>query len=226
MKIFIAVPCMEQVQALFAQCLAMLRRDADCMVSFQVGSLVYDARNKLANEAIRNECDYVFWVDSDMTFRPDTLIRMLKEVQEKKIDFLAGLYFRRKPPYSTVMYDKLEPLPDGSGCTYTLLESIPEGTFEVGGVGLAGVLMSTDVLMSVAAKYGGRMFDPVHGMGEDLAFCWKARQCGYKIFVDSGIEFGHVGQAVITRAYFEAFREEKEDAGESKARTETDDDGV
>lgn len=226
MKIFIAVPCMDQVPALFAQSLALLKRETDCLVGFQIGSLVYDARNKLATAAIKAAADYVMWIDSDMTFEPNTLIRMLKEVQEKKIDFLAGLYFRRKPPYSTVMYDKLDKLPDGSGCTYTLLESIPEGTFEVGGVGLAGVLMSTDVLMSVSAKFGGRMFDPVHGMGEDLAFCWRARQCGYKIFVDSTIEFGHVGSAVITRGYFEAFREGRENAGEGKAGAETEDDGL
>ena len=207
MKIFIAVPCMDQVPALFAQSLAMLRREADCVVGFQIGSLIYDARNKLATSAIKAGADYVLWLDSDMVFPPDLLGKMLKECKEKNIDFLSGLYFRRNPPYSTVLYDKLEALPDGKGCAHTSFECVPEGTFEVGGCGFGCVLMATDVLMSVSAKYAGHMFEPDYGMGEDLAFCWRARQAGYKIFCDSTLECGHVGHAVITRSYFEAFRE-------------------
>lgn len=29
--------------------------------------------------------------------------------------------------------------------------------------------------------------------GEDLSFCFKARECGYKIFVDTSVQPGHVG---------------------------------
>ena len=29
--------------------------------------------------------------------------------------------------------------------------------------------------------------------GEDLSFCFKARECGYKIWVDDSIWPGHVG---------------------------------
>ena len=67
--------------------------------------------------------------------------------------------------------------------------------------------MSMDVLLSVAARFEGRMFDPMYGFGEDVAFCWRARQCGYDIWCDSSIELGHVGNCIVTRKYFEAFNE-------------------
>lgn len=212
MKIFIAIPSLDTVPALFCQSLALLQRAGDTMVGFEVGSLVYDARNKLAREAIRSEADYVLWLDSDMVFAPNLLQRMLKVCQENDIDFLTGLCFRRKPPYTPCLFDRLEKL--AHGASYTAIMSVPEGRFQVGGCGFAGVLMSTDVLLSVSAKFNGRMFDPMEGFGEDVAFCWRARQCGYEIWCDSEIELGHIGSCVVTRTYFEAYTDGVKEATE------------
>lgn len=210
MKTFIAVPSMDTVPALFCQSLALLQRAGDTMIGFEVGSLVYNARNNLARQAVKSEADYVLWLDSDMVFGPDLLQRMMKVCTENDIDFLTGLCFRRKPPYTPTLFDKLEKV--GNGASYTALMSVPDGRFKVGGCGFAGVLMSLDVILSVMAKFEGRMFDPLPGFGEDLSFCWRARQCGYDIWCDSDIELGHVGNIIVTRKYFEVYNgENKED---------------
>ena len=209
MKIFIAVPSLDTVPALFCQSLTLLQRAGDTMIGFEVGSLVYNARNNLARQAIKAEADYVLWLDSDMVFSPDLLQRMMKVSKENDIDFLTGLCFRRKPPYTPCLFDKLERLENGAGASYTALMSVPDGRFKVGGCGFAGVLMTTDVILSVSAKFGGRMFDPLPGFGEDVAFCWRARQCGYDIWCDSEIELGHVGNCIVTRKYFEAYNSEE-----------------
>ena len=220
-KVFIAIPSMDTLPALFCQSLALLKRSGDTMVGFEVGSLVYNARNNLARQAIKAEADWVLWLDSDMVFSPDLLQRMMKVCTENDIDFLTALCFRRKPPYTPCLFDKLERLPDDKGASYTALMSVPDGRFKVGGCGFAGVLMSTDVLMSVASKFNGRMFDPLPGFGEDVSFCWRARQCGYEIWCDSSIEMGHVGNCVVTRGYFEAFNNGgEEDAGKSETGNE------
>lgn len=208
MKVFIAVPSMDSVPALFAQSLALLRRAGDTDLGWEVGSLVYNARNNLARQAIKAEADWVLWLDSDMVFAPDLLQRMLKVCTENDIDFLTALCFRRKPPYTPCLFDRLEKV--DKGASYTALMSVPEGRFQVGGCGFAGVLLSMDVLLSVAARFNGRMFDPIDGFGEDVAFCWRARQCGYDIWCDSEIEMGHVGQFVVTRSVFEAYSEQNE----------------
>lgn len=206
MKTFIAIPSMDTIPALFGQSLALLQRAGDTQIGWEVGSLVYNARNNLARQAIKAEADWVLWLDSDMVFAPDTLQRMLKVCTENDIDFLTAVCFRRKPPYTPCLFDRLDLLPDDKGASYTALLSVPEGRFQVGGCGFAGVLMSLDVLLSVQSKFNGRMFDPLSGMGEDVSFCWRARQCGYEIWCDSSIEFGHVGNTVVTRQYFEAFK--------------------
>lgn len=210
MKVFIAVPSLDNVPALFCQSLALLQRAGDTMIGFEVGSLVYNARNNLARQAIKSEADWVLWLDSDMVFNPDFLQRMMKVCTENDIDFLTALCFRRKPPYTPCLFDRLDKVEKGA--SYTALLSVPEGRFQVGGCGFAGVLMSTDVLISVSARFNGRMFDPMDGFGEDVAFCWRARQCGYDIWCDSDIEMGHVGQFISTRAVFESYQAQKEGA--------------
>ena len=210
MKVFIAVPSMDTLPALFCQSLALLQRAGDTMIGFEVGSLVYNARNNLARQAIKAEADWVLWLDSDMVFNPDFLQRMLKVCTENDIDFLTALCFRRKPPYTPCLFERLDKV--DKGASYTALLSVPEGRFQVGGCGLAGVLMSTDVLISVSARFNGRMFDPMEGFGEDVAFCWRARQCGYDIWCDSDIEMGHVGQFISTRAVFESYQAQREGA--------------
>ena len=147
MKVFIAVPSMDSVPAFFAQSLALLQRAGDTQIGWEVGSLVYHARNNLARQAIKAEADWVLWLDSDMVFAPDTLQRMLKVCQDNSIDFLTAVCFRRKPPYTPCLFDRLEKV--DKGASYTALLSVPEGLFKVGGCGFAGVLMASDVLLSV-----------------------------------------------------------------------------
>ena len=85
MNILIAIPCMDMVSARFAQSLATLKKVGQCTVSFLMGSLIYDSRNKLAGYAVQMEADYMLWLDSDMVFPPDTLERMMKTIEEKNM---------------------------------------------------------------------------------------------------------------------------------------------
>lgn len=205
MKILIAVPCMDHVPALFAQSLACMRRVGECTVAFKMGSLVYTSRNDLGKMAIENDFDYVMWLDSDQVFDPDLLERMVKTLEENDLDFLSGVYYRRMAPYSPVLFKQLNY--EDEKASWTEFGKMPEGLIEIGGCGFGCVLMSTEVLMSVQGRYN-TMFQPVLGLGEDLAFCWRARQCGYKLMCDTSIEVGHCGQAVVTGDFWRAYRHE------------------
>lgn len=205
-KILIAIPCMDQVPAPFAQSLAMLNKgEHDCAVAFQMGSLIYTSRNSLATAAFKMDADYVLWLDSDMVFPQDYLLRMMQTLKDNDLDFLTGLYFRRTIPYSPVLFEKLETFEDLSGCNWKEFEDIPKELFEVAGCGFGAVLIKTDVLFDVQAKYG-TMFNPVSGLGEDVAFCWRARQMDYKIYCDPTIELGHVGYSVVTGQFYQSYR--------------------
>lgn len=208
-KILIAVPCMDMVSARFAQSLATMKKHGQCTVSFMIGSLVYDSRNKLAALAVENEVDYILWLDSDMVFSPNTLERMLSVLDEhEEIDILSGLYFRRGHPFTPVLFSKLEVNKETNLLEWEDMTEIKDGLFEVAGCGFGGVLMRTDCLFDIAAKEGGGVwFTPFINAGEDLAFCVRARQNGYRIFCDPSIEFGHMGYAAVTRGFYEAVKQ-------------------
>lgn len=204
-KILIAIPCMDQVPAPFAQSLAMIQKTEDNVAcAFQMGSLIYTSRNNLALQAMKTEFDYMLWLDSDMVFQQDLLIKMKQVMDEKDLDFLTGLYFRRVPPFTPVLFDQLDIAEDGS-CTWTDWKDVPEGLFKIGGCGFGCVLIKTDVLFDVQAKFG-EMFNPIANMGEDLSFCWRARQCGYDIWCDPSLVCGHVGYTVINDKFYESYR--------------------
>lgn len=197
MKILIAIPSGDEVKAHFAECLVGLRTPVGTEILFCVGSLIYDARNKLAKRAVDGGFTHVLWIDSDMTFEPDTLERMIASMGDDK-DVLTALCFGRKDPFPPCVYSKCSIIPEGQ--VYRLdvqyVQSIPEGVFPVEGCGLAGVLMKTDVLAEIVNK-GVMPFSPIYGLGEDLSFCARLNNIGKKIWCDPSIQFGHVSSVVI-----------------------------
>ena len=195
-KILICVPSMDYVAAGFAQSLAMLQKGGnETAIMFQVGSLVYEARNKLAKKAIELETDYTMWFDSDMVFEPDTMVRLLKHNKP----FISGAYFRRSPPYSLVAFEEV----DAENRKWKDL-ALPSEVTKCGGVGFGCVLVKTEVLFNVAAKYG-EWFEPMNNFGEDLSFCYRARQCGYDLYIDPSITCGHIGHITINESFYKAY---------------------
>lgn len=203
-KILICVPAMDMVATGFCQSLAMLQKSGhEVSIMFQVGSLIYDSRNRLAKQALKMGADYTMWFDSDMIFEPDTMRKLLADDK----DIVSGMYFRRSHPYSLVAFDEL----DIENKKFNDAE-IPTELKVVGGVGFGCVLMKTEVLFNVAAKFGC-WFDPINGFGEDLSFCWRARECGYEVYLDPKVSCGHVGHVVVTEAMSRAIQEEIKNEG-------------
>ena len=203
-KILIAVPSMNQVPAEFAASLAQLQKIDQCAVLFKIGTLVYVARDELAKAALACDADLVFWLDSDMTFDPDILKRMIETYENEDIDILSGLYFRRVEPYTPTLFEHLEVKDDV--VEWGHFKNIGAEPFEVAGCGFGCILMRTDIFVEVQKKFNA-MFTPLNGVGEDLAFCWRARQLGYKIWCDPKITLGHVGYNIVTKNFFLAFQE-------------------
>lgn len=204
MKTLIAVPCMDQVAAPFAQNLAAMEKKGEVFVSFLIGSLIYESRNTLAKQAIATKADYVMWLDSDMTFAPDTMTRLQQHMEEGK-DIVTGLYFRRRPPFTPVLFKTLERI-DEDSARHENYDDYPDGdVFEIGGCGFGCIMTRTSVLEDVFLNYH-KCFDPVCSIGEDLAFCLRARELGYKIYCDSTIKCGHVGQLVVDESVYRSIQ--------------------
>lgn len=187
-KYLIAVPCLDNAPVAFVAALTALKRIGPTKHSFLSNSLVYDARNALAQEAIDTGADRILFIDSDMYFKPDMMERMAQDLDDGA-DVVSGICFTRRFPTQPCIYKTV----DMTGKTEVYTDYPKDKLFPIAGCGFGAVMMNTDVLKAVSNKHG-KPFNPMPGiLGEDLAFCYRARDLGYKIFCDSRIKVGHVG---------------------------------
>ena len=205
MRTLIVVPCMDSVPAQFCQSLAMLKKEGECAIAFQMSSLIYMARNELAQKAIQLGADYILWLDSDMVFEPDLMSKLFKTLEEKSVEFVSGLYFKRMPPYEPVAYSNFSI--ENDEIIAEKMTDVPKDVVSVGGVGFGCVLMTTSLALAVFNEYN-TMFAPIGNVGEDIAFCYRAKTLGYELLLDPSIQCGHVGHYVVTEDLFRAMRGE------------------
>lgn len=198
MKLLIAIPCMDMVHTPFFKSVISMRCPADIQAEFTIssGSLVYDSRNLLAKKAIEHGFDRVLWLDSDMEFQSDLLLRMNEDI-DSGLDYVSGLYFKRKPPINPVVYKAVGLTPEADGKSFTpyahSFEEYPEdGLFEIKASGFGAVMTTVDLLRRVQKEFG-LPFAPVNGFGEDLSFCLRVTELGVKMWCDSRIKLGHIG---------------------------------
>lgn len=204
MRTMIAIPCMDMVHTDFLRsCLGLQVSDEVQWTTCQ-SSLIYDARNKLAEIAIRDGFDRVLWLDSDMLFDP-YLFRRLSEHLDLGKEMITGLYFGRKPPIRPIIYKALRADPGPDGVPEPVAENFDDyeadSLFEVAGCGFGACMTTVELLKEVRDRF--RLpFYPFSGFGEDFAFCARVRMLGHQIWCDASIKLGHAGTAVIDEDVF------------------------
>lgn len=195
MKTMIAVPCMDVVPVQFMMSLMCLDKDEEVSLCCPSGSLVYDSRNQIIQKAMEAGVDRIMWFDSDMTFQPDTMQRF-HNMLDQGFEIVSGLYFKRRPPYTPVIFEECYIKEEGGlkYPTHKFYENYPKDTiFEVAAFGFGGVMMTMDAVRRITEKFGNFPFMPVAGFGEDMSFCLRAKEAGVKLWCDSTIKLGHVG---------------------------------
>lgn len=194
---------MDTIDTMFFESFLNCEKPADSAVKLSRATLIYDARNKLAQAALFEGFDRIAWFDSDMTFAPDTLTRLSARM-DQGAEFVTGLYFTRKPQYKPVIYSEIGTRTDEHKQVIpyaTNFVDYPRNSyFEIAGAGFGGCMMTTELLTKIA-KFG-LPFSPVHGFGEDLSFCLKVAQVGVKMWCDSSIKLGHMAHVEINEGNY------------------------
>ena len=200
MKTFVAIPCGDYMPVGFTRSVISMKVNTEMQFTFAQGSLVYDARNQLANYAIDQGFDRMLWLDSDMEFESDLLIKLQNDLETKGCEIVSGLYFSRKLPIRAVAYSKVGMDSNGVPCAESLSEW-PDDMFEIAACGFGAVLCTVDLMRRVRDKFK-LPFSPILGFGEDLSFCLRVHELGEKIWCDPRIKIGHIGQTTYTKDHF------------------------
>lgn len=196
MKTLIAIPCMDTVPIPFFTSFVALRKPEGTNWAPLSNALLYDSRNIFSENAIKAGYDRVLWLDSDMRFDPDLLERLSADMDENPgMKIVSALYFKRRLPTTPVIYKTLDyGIENGIAkpTVETYLDYTKDALFEVQGCGFGAVLTDVSVLREIWDNYGPP-FQPMEHMGEDLTFCYLARELGHSIYCDSRVKCGHVG---------------------------------
>lgn len=201
MRTLIAIPAMDMVHTVFFRSALGLDRVGEVRFALTSSSLVYAARNNLAKQAVTDGFERVLWLDSDMEFGPDFMKRLSADLDEG-LEMVCGLYFKRKAPvepciYKEVGYYHNEETKEVTPVALTYEDYPRDSVFEIGGCGFGGVMMTVDLIKRVEKEFGAP-FSPILGFGEDLSFCKRVEHIGGKMYCDSRVKMGHVGQGTVT----------------------------
>ena len=191
MTLMVAVPTTDYVHAEFMKCLVGLiqkltKDGVDVEPRIVGGTLVYVARNRLAQEAINDNFTHILWLDSDMTFGPDIVDDLLFCGK----DMVCGAFIMRRPQFGPCIYTDINAFP---------MKKVREfGTepFRVDGCGFATVLTTVELLKAVYDKYG-TWFRPTEDFSEDLAFCDRVNGIGREIWCEPTVRPGHIAHIPV-----------------------------
>lgn len=150
------------------------------------------SRNNCVKKLLGNGADYIFFMDSDMTFPPDALLKLMK--QDK--DIITGIYCYKSLPHSPV----IKILNEKEKRYARVWEYPRDKLFKVDGCGAGCLLVKKSVFENLASPW----FVWKNEITEDFYFCRMATEKGYDIWVDGRIECGHIRQtAVMPRNFWQ-----------------------
>jgi hypothetical protein len=152
-------------------------------------ALVQRSRNDLIKIAVENNFDDIIWIDADIEWNPDWLIKLL----QYNYDVIGGTY-RKKTDEEELYTVKTNNI------------KIDNNIMEVEGIGTGFMRMSKKAFTSLwdnsetyknDGKEGRMVFDVIidNGelVGEDILVCKKLKDLGFKIYLDTTMTCAHIG---------------------------------
>jgi FkbM family methyltransferase len=193
-KILIAIPTAKNIEVETFKAIYDLEVPEGYQTTFQYfyGYNIDQVRNLIADWVVKG-FDYLFSVDSDIAFPPDTLKKLLAHDR----DVVSGLYIQRKPGQHILEIYEANDHGGVSNIPYGKLKG--RNLVEVQGCGFGCVLVKAEVMRTIGYpqfKYYSAL-DHRHTVSEDVDFCKKALAKGFRIWTDPTIKCRHIGQGVF-----------------------------
>lgn len=156
--------------------------------------------------ADESAAEWLFMVDSDMGFAPDTVEKLIESADPKTRPVIGALCFAQKADgrkshggiryrAQPTLYDYAE-LSDRVG--FIARTDYTRNSVElVGATGAACLLIHRSAVERVAEKYGQEWWEPItHPKGpttfsEDMSFCLRLAACDIPVYVDTSVKTTH-----------------------------------
>lgn len=176
-KLAIGIPNTGHIKSQTAFCLCRTLKDFphEYTVLFQEGSILHRNREIIAQTAVDKGCTHLLFLDTDMSFEKDAVVRLLK----RNKDVIGANYNKRKL---------------GEGGTAEGLQG-NRGLVRCDSVATGFMLINLKVFKNLPHPWFFWESDTQGNVvtGEDYWFCRLARANDYKIWCDLSIPLKHIG---------------------------------
>lgn len=197
-KVLIATPCYDgklsvwYTNALLISIQLCARQDiALYPIWMSYDALINRSRNDLAAIFINNDFDDVVWIDSDIEWNPEWIVKLLSSNK----DVIGGTYRKKTDEFEEYVLKKVDEI------------KIENDLMEVNGLGFGFIRISrkvmqmlwdTSVEYSSDGKQARNIFEFGFSenkelIGEDIMVCKKIIDAGYKIYLDTTMTCNHIG---------------------------------
>ncbi len=197
MKVAICVPCRDTVMTGFAFDLAKLcayegvtrcAKGGSLMIYQVPGTMIFNQRERLAEEALKDGADAILWVDSDMRFPKDALEILLS----RDLPIVGVNATTRRFPVKPTALD-IDP---ETNDLVKVNSKGKTGLEQVMGVGFGMILIKKEVFEAAQKPwFWFEQTDKGGIIGEDIYFCAKAFDAGYQTVIDHDLSMHirHIG---------------------------------
>lgn len=190
-QVVICVPTNGLVHALFSYCLINAIRYTEAngvpvVLEMDAGTVLSNQRQVLSDSALEHNADHMMWLDSDMTFPEDVVIRLL----EHKKNVVCATYSKRVAPFHPTAFYNINPVEP--------VDTEGHGLVSIKYSGMGCMLVKASVVDQIPSPhYPLKWHAPSSTWhGEDMGFCDLLTDNNVEIFCDLDLsrEIGHLGQ--------------------------------
>lgn len=148
------------------------------------GQPIDAARNLIVQKMQESNCEWVFFLDSDVICPAGTIERLLSH----RVPIVSGLYYTRAPPINPAMWTDA-----GDKAHFVAITNFQVGSLvEAHVIGMGCCLIHKSVFEKLEKPYFKWTYGfQQNGISEDFYFCNRVREAGYHIYVDSAILCEH-----------------------------------
>lgn len=182
-------------------------------IRMQSGPRIAAARNGIVDLFLeRSPAKYLLMVDSDMAFMPEAVELLLAHADDDRV--VGGLCFSGtdseiKPTLYEFYADENDHFASRPIWNYPT-----DALVEVDATGAAFLLIPRVLLEKMRAEFSDKTAYPyfaeterdLKNVGEDITFCLRLRSLGFRVFVHTGANVGHVKSMVLDQGSYLAWR--------------------